>query len=90
MHLLYRRLYYIPIIYAAFVFGKRGGAITALVAIVPFVSARAVRGAGSSLAMGFDNWIEIVSFLVVGVLVRGDSRHGGEQDPRSAAGLSAA
>ena len=34
--LLYRHLYYIPIIYAAFVFGKRGGALTALAASIPF------------------------------------------------------
>ena len=34
--LLYRRLYYIPIIYAAFVFGKRGGLSAGIVVSVLF------------------------------------------------------
>ena len=67
LHVLYRRLYYIPIIYAAFVFGKRGGALTALVAAVPFAihSQMSLR---FPFGLGFDNVIEIASFLVVGLL----------------------
>jgi two-component system, sporulation sensor kinase E len=67
MHLLYQRLYYIPIIYAAFVFGKRGGVLTAIVASLPFAlhAQLAVSQAG---AIRFENWIEIASFIVVGVL----------------------
>jgi len=67
LHLLYQRLYYIPIIYAAFVFGRRGGVLTALVAALPFAfhAQLAARGFG---ALGFENWLEIVSFVVVGAL----------------------
>ena len=67
MHLLYRRLYYIPIIYAAFVFGRRGGVVATLAALVPFMI-QAQHVAGQPLALGFENWIEVVSFALVGVL----------------------
>ena len=67
LHLLYQRLYYIPIIYAAFVFGKRGGVLTALVAAVPF-ALHAQLAASALGAIGFANWLEIVSFVVVGAL----------------------
>ena len=66
--LLYRRLYYIPIIYAAFIFGKRGGLVTALIASVPFAINTEASIIGSPLGLGFDNWIEIASFSVVGLL----------------------
>jgi len=67
LHLLYRRLYYIPIIYAAWVFGKRGGVLAALGASVPFAihSQIALNG---PLGMGFDNTLEILSFFVAGLL----------------------
>jgi PAS domain S-box-containing protein len=67
LHVLYRRLYYIPIIYAAFVFGKRGGALAALGAAIPF----AIHGKVfylDAFGLGFDNVIEIVSFFMVGLL----------------------
>ena len=67
LELLYRRLYYIPIIYAAFVFGKRGGTITAMIAAVP-VAVRTQLGTGGSSPIGFDNGIEIVSFFALGIL----------------------
>ena len=67
LHLLYRRLYYIPIIYAAFVFGKRGGALTALVASVPF-AIHARESLWFPLGLGFDIIIEIASFFAVGLL----------------------
>ena len=67
MHLLYMRLYYIPIIFAAFVFGRRGGVMAALGAFVVF-GAHAQVLAGGPLALGLANWIEIVSFGLVGML----------------------
>jgi len=67
MHLFYRRLYYIPIIYAAFVFGKRGGVASALACTLPF-AVHSASVSGSPLALGLENWIEIVSFMGVGVL----------------------
>ncbi len=67
LHVLYRRLYYIPIIYGAFVFGKRGGALTALAATIPF-AIHAQPSLRFPLGLGFDNLIEIISFFVVGLL----------------------
>jgi PAS domain S-box-containing protein len=64
---LYRRLYYLPIMYAAFVFGRRGGLVAALVASVPFL-VHAQLNADRFLAFGFDNWIEMISFFVLGLL----------------------
>ena len=63
----YVKLYYIPIIYAALVFGRRGGAVTALVAAVPFALEEGVMS-GGQLHVAFAIGVEIVSFLVVGVL----------------------
>jgi PAS domain S-box-containing protein len=65
--LLYRRLYYIPIVYAAFVFGKRGGILAALVATVPF-SIHAQSSLRFPLGLGFDTLIEIASFFAIGLL----------------------
>ncbi len=67
LHLLFRRLYYVPIIYAAWMFGKKGGVLTALVAIVPF-AAHAQISMGRPLGMGFDNWLEMGSFVVAALL----------------------
>ncbi|MDR3686349.1 MAG: ATP-binding protein [Coriobacteriia bacterium] len=67
MYLIYRRLYYIPIIYAAFVFGRRGGVLAALASAIPF-AVHAQLLAGAPIALGLENWIEVVSFLVVGIL----------------------
>jgi PAS domain S-box-containing protein len=67
LHVLYRRLYYIPIIYAAFVFGKRGGVLAALGSAIPF-SIHAQMSLRFPLGLGFDNVIEIASFFLVGLL----------------------
>jgi len=67
LHLLYRRLYYIPIIYAAWVFGKRGGALAALGAAVPF-AIHAQVALNGPFGMGFDNTLEIISFFATGLL----------------------
>lgn len=67
MHLLYRRLYFIPVLYAAFVFGKRGGLLTALTCSVPF-AIHAQVSLNEPLGGGFDNWLEIGSFIAAGLL----------------------
>jgi len=67
LHLLYRRLYYVPILYAAFVFGKRGGLLTAFAASVPF-AAHAHLSMGGLLGQHVDNTYEIVMYFVIGVL----------------------
>jgi two-component system, sporulation sensor kinase E len=67
MHLLYQRLYYVPIIYAAYVFGRRGGVLVALVATVPFVI-HTRSTLGNPMGSGFASVLEIVSFFAVGLL----------------------
>jgi len=67
LHTLYRRLYYIPIIYAAWVFGKKGGALAALAAAVPF-AVHAQLSLNAPFHLGFDNWLEVGFYFVVGVL----------------------
>ncbi len=67
MQLVYRRLFLIPIIYAAFVFGRRGGALTAVVASLPFIL-HSQTDSVSGFGISPENWLEIATFLVVGVL----------------------
>ncbi len=67
LHLVYRRAYFIPIVYAAIVFGRRGGAFTAIACIISF-------GTYSLLSMNrisglsFDSLLEMVSYLIAGLL----------------------
>jgi len=67
IHLLYRRLYFIPVVYAAWVFGKRGGFLAALAAAIPYaIHARITLN--DALGMSFDNALEIGSLFVTGLL----------------------
>lgn len=67
-HVIYRRLYYLPIIYAAFRFGIRGGVTTAIAASILFVPHAEISLGGLSGAYGgVDNGLEVVLFNVVGV-----------------------
>lgn len=67
MHMLYRRLYYLPIIYAGFVFGRRGGFITALAAGLLFAP-HAQLSLGGLFGANVDNLYEIVMYVAIGVL----------------------
>jgi two-component system, NtrC family, sensor histidine kinase AtoS len=67
LQLLYRRLYFVPVFYAAYMFGKRGGLLTALAATVPFVL-HAQHAVDNPFGLGFDNWLEIASLFVLGGL----------------------
>nr|MDA3935902.1 ATP-binding protein [Actinomycetota bacterium] len=67
LHLLYRRLYYLPIVYAAFVFGRRGGLLSAVAASVPFAF-HAQMSLGGLMGVHIDNLLEIVMYLGVGML----------------------
>ncbi|MHB1135960.1 MAG: two-component system sensor histidine kinase NtrB [Coriobacteriia bacterium] len=67
MHLLYRKLYYVPIIYAGFVFGWRGGLITAVATSLVF-GPHAQESMGGLVGPNVDNLYEIVMFLAVGFL----------------------
>ncbi|NTU71550.1 MAG: PAS domain S-box protein [Coriobacteriia bacterium] len=67
LQLVYRRLYLIPIILAAYTFGLQGGVAASLAASIPFVlhtQLSITAGAGMSV----DNWLEVATFLVIGVL----------------------
>lgn len=68
MHLLYRRLYYVPILYAAFSFGKRGGSLAAVAAAVPFM-VHAQMDLGGFTGRGTDNLLEIIMYFAMGILV---------------------
>ncbi|MHB8965087.1 MAG: two-component system sensor histidine kinase NtrB [Coriobacteriia bacterium] len=67
MHMLYRRLFYLPIMYAGFVFGRRGGLVTATAASLVF-ALHAQISLGGLLGDKIDNLYEIVMFLTIGVL----------------------
>lgn len=67
LHLLYRRLYYVPILYAAFVFGKRGGFLAALGAAVPF-ALHAELSLGGLFGANLDYLLEIIMYFSVGAL----------------------
>lgn len=67
VHLLYRRLYFIPIIYAAWIFGKRGGVLAAAGAAIPFVI-HAQASMNVTTGLGFDNYLEVTSYFAAGLL----------------------
>ncbi len=68
-HMLFKRLYYIPIIYAGFTFGRRGGFFTASAAGLLWALHAHVNAAlGGLLGNHFDNLYEIVMFIAVGLL----------------------
>ncbi len=66
LHLLYRRLYFVPIVYSAWVFGKRGGFLAGVAASVAF-SMHAWLMLGH-VSQTFDTWLEIVSYIALGLL----------------------
>ncbi len=65
--LLYARLYYLPILYAAFVFGVRGGLATSLAASVLF-GLEAEANLGGLLGSNINNLYEILVYIAVGGL----------------------
>lgn len=67
LHLLYRRLYFVPIIYAAWVFGRRGG-LTAGVASAILFALHAHLALNALMGQSFDSWLEIISYVVLGLL----------------------
>lgn len=67
MHLLYRKMFYLPIMYAGFVFGRRGGFITAVAASLLF-ALHATISLGGLLGAHIDNLYEIVMYLTIGIM----------------------
>ena len=67
VHMLYRRLYYLPIMYAGFVFGWRGGLVVSVASALLFAPhARAAMG--GLIGPDVDNLYEIVMFVAIGLL----------------------
>ncbi|MBN1193531.1 MAG: PAS domain-containing protein [Coriobacteriia bacterium] len=67
VHLLYRKLFYVPIMYAGFVFGWRGGlavAVAASLLLAPHIDSSVSGAIGS----GVDNLYEIVMYVAIGLL----------------------
>lgn len=67
LHLLYRRLYYLPVFYAAWAFGLKGGLAAAATAAVSFGVHAQVQLEGL-LDTGLDNALEIVMLFAIGGL----------------------
>ncbi|HYS43222.1 MAG TPA: sensor histidine kinase, partial [Geobacteraceae bacterium] len=65
LHDIFQRLYYIPIIYAAFWFGLRGGLVSSIVVSILYAPHILFQwGGGPSLEM--EKFLEIVLYNVVG------------------------
>jgi len=67
LHDFYRRLYYLPIIYAAFRFGTRGGIVTAFASVLLFLPHAAIT-LGGLFGASIDNLFEIVMYVLMGWL----------------------
>ena len=67
LHELYLRLYYVPILYAAFVFGIRGGLATAAASSLLYAPYN-VTGAFPFVGLPLDNWLELAMYFVMGGL----------------------
>jgi len=67
LHLLVQRLYYVPVLYGAFVFGKRGGVAAAFAAALPY-TVFAYYSPLNHAGLKWDNALEVIMYFVVGVL----------------------
>ncbi len=68
MHLLFRKLYYVPIMYAGFVFGWRGGlavAVASTLLLLPHAHALT----GGLIGQNTDSLYEIAMYIAIGLLV---------------------
>jgi two-component system, sporulation sensor kinase E len=67
LHGLYRRFYYVPILYSAFRFGSRGGLVTAVASALLFAPHAAV-SLGGFFGSNADNLFEIMMYVLMGGL----------------------
>jgi PAS domain S-box-containing protein len=67
MHLLFRKLYYVPIMYAGFAFGWRGGFAVAVASVV-LLAPHARTSSGMPVAQNVDNLYEMAMYLTIGLL----------------------
>ncbi len=68
LHQIYQRLYYIPIITAAFLFGLRGGILAALFASLAYLPHILLHWQHSNYDYALNQYAEIVLFNVVGAV----------------------
>ena len=93
LHQIYQRLYYIPIIAAAFLFGLRGGLIASAFASLAYVPHILLHWQHTNYDYALNQYAEIVLFNVVGGVtgVLGDrTRRARERSERTAAELQRA
>jgi two-component system, sporulation sensor kinase E len=67
LHEFYRRLYYVPILYAAWMFGVRGGLAVSVAASLLYVP-YADGGAAVAFGMGIENLLELAMYVIMGTL----------------------
>lgn len=67
MHLLFRKLYYVPIMYAGFAFGWRGGFAVAIASVL-LLAPHAHTSSGMLVAQNVDNLYEMAMYLTIGLL----------------------
>jgi two-component system, sporulation sensor kinase E len=67
LHDFYRRLYYVPILYAAFRFGSRGGLVTGLASVTLFAPHAALT-LGGLTGVRIDNLFEVIMYVLMGGL----------------------
>ncbi len=67
MHLLFRKLYYVPIMYAGFAFGWRGGVAVAVASML-LLAPHAHTSSGMLVAQNVDNLYEMAMYLTTGLL----------------------
>lgn len=68
MHIIYRRLYYLPIFYAAFRFGIKGGLLTSLTITTLFVPHAVQSMGGLFKGAAVDNFIDLILYNVVALI----------------------
>jgi len=69
LHVLHRELYLIPIVLAAYWFGKKGGVITAVLSTVLFLPKIFLMNEHAPGAYDLNNVLEILTFILVGYFV---------------------
>jgi two-component system, sporulation sensor kinase E len=67
LHDFYRRLYYVPILYAAFRFGSRGGLVTGGASVLLFAPHAALT-LGGLTGVRIDNLFEVIMYVLMGGL----------------------
>lgn len=93
LHQIYQRLYYVPIVASAFIFGLKGGILTALFASLAYLPHVALQWHHTEYNYALNQYAEIVLFNFIGVVtgILGDrSRKGRERTQQTSEELQRA